>query len=199
LDEPAIETLCAQLASTLREAGFVVVRFDRAAAVDPPLYTALVCLQPARSGGDSVLVDGRRIYASLRADWPSALDWLQREYHFDCDGQGSGATLRRRIIEETGGSVRVQYLRSYIESGHHRAGEPLAAEALASLDVLDELLAHPRLRHVFKLTAGDMLLLNNHIMLHGRTAFVDDPERDRRRRLLRLWGRPHCSPRAFHD
>jgi alpha-ketoglutarate-dependent taurine dioxygenase len=157
---------------------------------DPPKYVALVCLHPAHLGGDSVLVDGHQVYATLKAGSRSALAWLQREYHFDCDGQGPAATLRRSIFERANGSVRVQYLRSYIESGQRRAREPLAPEALASLDMLDGLLAHPTLRQIRTLQSGDMLLLNNHFMLHGRTAFVDYPERARRRRLIRLWGRP---------
>jgi alpha-ketoglutarate-dependent taurine dioxygenase len=159
---------------------------------EPPLYAALACLQPAHAGGDSVLVDGRRVCAALEAHARPALEWLEREYHFDCDGQGLAATLRRRILEKVNGSVRVQYLRSYVESGHRRAGELLASEALDAMDALDELLAHPPLRHVVRLEAGDMLLLNNHVMLHGRTAFVDDPDHALRRRLIRLWGRPRA-------
>ncbi|MFM2128588.1 MAG: hypothetical protein RL477_134, partial [Pseudomonadota bacterium] len=34
---------------------------------------------------------------------------------------------------------------------------------------------------------GDIQLLNNHVMLHTRRAFVDWPEPERKRHLLRLW------------
>jgi hypothetical protein len=34
---------------------------------------------------------------------------------------------------------------------------------------------------------GDIQLINNYVTLHGRTAYEDYPERDRRRHLLRLW------------
>ena len=34
---------------------------------------------------------------------------------------------------------------------------------------------------------GDVQLVHNHTMLHDRTGFVDWPEPDRRRHLLRLW------------
>jgi Taurine catabolism dioxygenase TauD, TfdA family len=42
---------------------------------------------------------------------------------------------------------------------------------------------------------GDMQFLHNHTILHDRTAYVDWPEPDRKRHLLRLWlcppnGRP---------
>jgi hypothetical protein len=34
---------------------------------------------------------------------------------------------------------------------------------------------------------GDIQLLNNHLMYHARTEFVDYPEPERKRLLLRLW------------
>ncbi|GAA2711440.1 TauD/TfdA family dioxygenase [Micromonospora olivasterospora] len=37
------------------------------------------------------------------------------------------------------------------------------------------------------LRAGDMQLLNNHVVVHVRTAYSDHPEPERRRDLIRLW------------
>jgi hypothetical protein len=34
---------------------------------------------------------------------------------------------------------------------------------------------------------GDIQLVHNHTLLHDRTGFVDWPEPERRRHLLRLW------------
>jgi hypothetical protein len=52
-----------------------------------------------------------------------------------------------------------------------------------------------------ELQAGDIQLLNNSVILHSRTAFVDYEEATERRHLLRLWlnvegGRP-VDPIAF--
>ncbi len=35
--------------------------------------------------------------------------------------------------------------------------------------------------------AGDIQLLNNRLILHARTDYVDHPEPERKRHLLRLW------------
>lgn len=40
------------------------------------------------------------------------------------------------------------------------------------------------------LQPGDMQFVHNHALLHDRTAFVDWPEPERRRHLLRLWLSP---------
>ena len=37
------------------------------------------------------------------------------------------------------------------------------------------------------LEPGDMQLLNNHVIYHARTAYVDDPNAKRDRLLFRLW------------
>jgi hypothetical protein len=37
------------------------------------------------------------------------------------------------------------------------------------------------------LRAGDFQFLNNHLIMHNRTAYVDDPEPERRRHLIRVW------------
>ena len=37
------------------------------------------------------------------------------------------------------------------------------------------------------LKPGDMYFINNRWILHNRTAFVDHPELERRRHLVRLW------------
>jgi hypothetical protein len=38
-----------------------------------------------------------------------------------------------------------------------------------------------------RLEPGDLQFVHNHTLLHDRTAFVDWPEPERRRHLLRLW------------
>jgi hypothetical protein len=37
------------------------------------------------------------------------------------------------------------------------------------------------------LRAGDMQFLNNRVTMHSRTGYVDHPEPERRRDLIRLW------------
>lgn len=156
----------------------------------PPFYVGLVCLEQATYGGESILVDGRRIYAELRSKSPDALHFLEREYHFDCDGQvPSRKTIQRQIIRNTACSLQIQYLRQYIEVGHRRVCVPLEPGAVRSLDILDELLGREEFRCIYKLRRGEMIVLNNHIMLHGRTAFTDGHERRSKRLFIRLWGK----------
>ena len=57
-------------------------------------------------------------------------------------------------------------------------------EAMA---LFDEIASSDDFRFSMMFEPGDMQLLNNHVMLHSRTAFEDFPEEDRKRHLLRMW------------
>jgi alpha-ketoglutarate-dependent taurine dioxygenase len=72
---------------------------------------------------------------------------------------------------------------------------PLGARERETLDLFDSLAGDPALRFDMDLRRGDLQLLNNHVTVHSRTAFVDHEDPAKRRHLLRLWlavhgGRP---------
>ncbi|MPY72529.1 MAG: TauD/TfdA family dioxygenase, partial [Alphaproteobacteria bacterium] len=54
-----------------------------------------------------------------------------------------------------------------------------------ALDMIDALLAELHMKMKFE--RGDIQFLFNHVTLHGRTAFEDWPEPERKRHLFRLW------------
>jgi hypothetical protein len=55
------------------------------------------------------------------------------------------------------------------------------------LETLDQLNHDPRFLLAMDLRPGDLQFLNYHVILHGRTAYEDHPEPERRRHLIRLW------------
>ncbi len=80
------------------------------------------------------------------------------------------------------------YQRQYIDWAQRLPGAPvLDEEMIAALDLFDEVANDERLVLSIDFTPGDMQFLHNHSLLHDRTAFVDHPEPERRRHLLRLW------------
>jgi alpha-ketoglutarate-dependent taurine dioxygenase len=152
-------------------------------------YVGLLCLRAARAGGLSQVVSGHAVCECLRREAPDVLEVLSRPFHVDRRGgirQGEAPTARFPVIADAGGLV-FRYLRYWIEAGHAKAGEPLTAEQVRALNVLDSVLARPELRAEFALEPGDMFFINNRWMLHNRTAFEDHPESERRRHLVRLW------------
>src|SRR4029453_12777640 len=64
---------------------------------------------------------------------------------------------------------------------------PLPPFGRPALDFLDEQTRRPDLRLDMDLQAGDIQFINNYTILHSRTGFVDGPEPDQKRHMLRLW------------
>ncbi|HKV41796.1 MAG TPA: TauD/TfdA family dioxygenase [Blastocatellia bacterium] len=89
------------------------------------------------------------------------------------------------------GLVSAIYQRQYIQSaGRFADVQPLTPAQNEALDLLDSLADDPRMHLTMQLEPGDIQLVNNHTLLHDRTAFEDWPEPDRKRHLLRLWLAP---------
>ena len=160
-------------------------------------YVGLLCLQTALSGGVNHIVSGHTVKQVLQRENPEALDVLRQPFHVERRGgvrPGESPTVARPVITDgRAGSASdrsepiFRYLRYWIETGHEKAREPLNAVQRAALDALDEVARRPELRVEFTLKPGQVLFINNRWLLHNRTAFVDHPEPDRRRHLVRLW------------
>nr|WP_268255958.1 TauD/TfdA family dioxygenase [Streptomyces mashuensis] len=56
-----------------------------------------------------------------------------------------------------------------------------------TLDTVDQILSDPRTVLRIRLEPGDLLWLDNTVVLHGRTAFDDPPSPHARRCLARVW------------
>jgi Taurine catabolism dioxygenase TauD, TfdA family len=153
-------------------------------------YVGLLCLNTAMSGGLSQLVNGYTVAAELTKTDPGSLEILTQPFHVDRRGgvrPGESPTARRPVLSREDDGLLYRYLRTWIEVGHEKAGEPLTTDQAGALDALDRMLNRPDLRTEFMLRPGDMFFSNNRWTLHNRTAFDDHPESDRRRHYVRLW------------
>ena len=151
---------------------------------ETPFYVGLICVRQSRYGGDSVLIDIRKLYPELERHYPQVLQALERSYHFDCCGQFPELTRYQPILDRRDGQLFVRYLRGYINTGHEKVGLPLDDDTVAALETFDELLDRDAFQWTYKLHPGDMLVFNNTIMLHGRQAFADDKDENVRSQRL---------------
>ncbi len=153
-------------------------------------YVGLLCLKAAKSGGVSQNVSGLAAVEVLRCEHPGVLAALSLPWHVDRRGgikEGDSPTVLRPIVAWDDNKLILRYLRYWIEVGHEKVGQPLTAEQRRALDTLDEVLKRPELQVNFSLEPGQMYFINNRWILHNRTAFVDYPELEQRRHLVRLW------------
>jgi hypothetical protein len=161
----------------------------------------LLCVHPARSGGESLVASATAIHNELLATRPEVLPPLYAGFHFDLRGEGATGDpdeVTRHpvpVYSFHAGRLSCRYNRKTIEDGQRKAGDPLDGERLAAVRSVGELAARPGVHHAMDLRRGDLQVLSNHTVLHARRAFEDHPEPHRRRNLWRLWlnvrgGRP---------
>lgn len=153
---------------------------------DPTDIVALLCIRPAREGGLSSIVSSVAVHNELLRTRPELVEVLYQPWWRDLrrgDGEDSFA-LRPIFSRAEDGALVADYGPDYIRSAQRGAHvpplQPIQVAAMAELDRLTEEFAF-----TMDLRAGDMQFLNNHVTMHGRTAYVDDPEC--RRDLIRLW------------
>lgn len=157
---------------------------------DPTDVVALLCLRPARSGGLSTIVSSVAVHNALVRQRPDLARLLYEPWWFDRrTGDGPDSFYQQPVyaIGDDGG-LRTRYGPDYMRSALRGAHvPPLSVEQQEALQVLDQLHDDGRCRLTMDLRPGQFQFLNNHVILHSRTAYEDHPDPSRRRHLLRLW------------
>jgi len=158
---------------------------------DPTDVVALLCVNKAMSGGASTIVSTPAVYNALLADHPEHMEVLERGFPYDRKGeqwpQEAPVSPRIPVFVRHGARVSCRYARSYIEGAAAKLGTPLEDAERAALDCFDSVVRRPDMALHMAFEPGDVQLLNNFTVVHGRTAYEDDPDPAKRRFLYRLW------------
>jgi|TARA_B110000971_G_scaffold138533_1_gene141636 hypothetical protein len=151
----------------------------------------LICLQPAKSGGLSQLVSAQTIYNEMLKSRPDLLKLLLQPIATDRRGEVPDGMLPYLMIPVFSwfkNYLTPFYQRQYIDSAQRFDEAPrLTENNLEALNYFDNLANQPDLNLPMQLETGDMQFVYNHALLHDRTTFVDWPEFENKRHLLRLW------------
>lgn len=151
----------------------------------------LLCLKTAKSGGLSALVSSTTIFNEMRRRRPDLLELLFEPVATDRRGEvpeGQKPYFEIPVFNWHRGFLTAIYQRQYIDSAQRFADAPrLTARHIEALDLFDSLANDPKLHMFMEFKPGDVQLVHNHTLLHDRTGFIDWPEPERRRHLLRLW------------
>ena len=141
---------------------------DLAYRQHPPTLQVLHSIQPALTGGCSMLVDGLAVVAALNEMTVELLSTVPIE--FVAISETVHFRSRRPLLELVGGELRsIAYNRlKLVPVGDSRLR--------AAIDCFERALADPALVQTLDLGVGEALVFDNRRVLHGRTPF-DDPRR----------------------
>jgi hypothetical protein len=160
--------------------------------LDEPIDTlVMLAVRPSLSGGETVLASARTAYEILCAEDPAAAATLQEEFVFDRTNidAPTGATSAGPVFDTRGERFTVRWNRPRIDTAARNAGRPLPRHHRVALDKLGAIFANRELQVRFTLQPGECLLLDDRMVVHGRTAFSDELSRDSHsgRCLVRVW------------
>jgi hypothetical protein len=155
----------------------------------------LLCLHPARSGGESRLASAYAVYNEILRRRPDLLEVLYEPMWWDRNGEeapGDPPAYPLPVLHDVDGMPRVFFVGWYIRDAQRHPEVPrLTAAQQEALAIIEAIANDPEFHVEMDFQPGDVQLLNNAKILHAREAFEDDDDLDRRRHLLRLWLSAH--------
>ncbi len=145
----------------------------------PPKMLVLQCWQSAVSGGASILIDGQRVYDDLAVNNPRHLKILSTKgcVTYCRDDQ---IAMDRAVFEELDDGTIMMRFR--YDSAAYVAD--WAVEAFH--DLQKNYFANPTYQGRLTLQAGQVIVIDNYRMLHGRDSFSNGAA-GQERRLRRVW------------
>ncbi len=162
--------------------------------VDTADFVSLACYNKAKSGGQSMITSSLMARRILIAERPDLAEIAHRDFYFSRnmeEAPDEAPTYPQPLFDIADGRVFAKWNRNRVRTAQEVAGVPkLTAKQTEAIDALDEILCRPELMYTMYLEPGDLQILNNHVMLHSRTDFVDHDEPERKRLLSRLWLAP---------
>lgn len=152
----------------------------------------LFSIRTAKEGGKSTLCSSSTVYNEVFDQHPEYLPVIHQGFRFDLDGKGpTGHPLEVTnplpIYSWCEGQLSCRYNQKAIEEGAEKIGAPLTELQQAAVSFIGETAVRPDLQYEMDFQPGDIQWLNNYVILHSRTGYVDHAGAEKRRLLLRLW------------
>jgi hypothetical protein len=149
----------------------------------------LLCVRQAAQGGTSTLASSPAVHNAMLERRPDLAAALYRPLWRSRLGEEAGGETQAYplpVFDQRAGKFTSHYSLTYIEAAQLRPDVPrLAPAQREAIDLLMALAAE--LSFEMRFSPGDIQLINNHVVYHGRTPFADDAATGQDRLLLRLW------------
>jgi alpha-ketoglutarate-dependent taurine dioxygenase len=157
---------------------------DSAFIEQPEEYFGLFVVNAAKTGGDSILISIKKVLEQLNQSYLGAKCLtILRNNIFPFHIPPAFANNQTNIIKAPiiNDSPLIRFRLDTIFSGFRYCPELASYDSLWAINYFNSFLESFQDKLVFKLNEGDLIFVNNHTMLHGRTAFKDN-----NRLLLRI-------------
>ena len=153
-----------------------------------------LCLKQAMSGGENQIVSSIAIHNHLVENEPGLIKYLYEPFYYRRHNVDTGNELpycRQPIFSVTEGKFACNLLRVLIDRAYAMPELPdMSEEQKRALDAIEETASLTEMHFNFRQRPGDILFLNNWTTLHRRSEFIDFPDPEKKRHILRAWISP---------
>jgi hypothetical protein len=151
---------------------------------------SLLCIHQAAEGGESQYSSGPAAHNTILATRPDILPILYRGFPHhrrseQPDDQPDVTPYDVPIFSNVGGRICINFTYSSILPALHELGREMTPEEEEAIEILREVLVRQQLE--VRMQPGDAAMANNYGLCHARSDFVDGPDPERRRLVLRAW------------
>jgi hypothetical protein len=152
---------------------------------------SFLCLQDAKHGGDNQIVSSIAIFEKIERERPDLARVLMEPFWYqrhNVDTGNKNAFYQQPVFSIYQERFASSLLRVLIDRAYQSPDIPeMTTLQREGLDLIEELACRSEMHLEFRQERGDIVLLNNFVTLHRRTAFEDHQDENRRRHLLRVW------------
>jgi alpha-ketoglutarate-dependent taurine dioxygenase len=155
----------------------------------PPSYVSLLCLRTAKAGGMSIVASALAAHNHFKDQRPDLLDRLYQPFYRDHQEYQAADAHRtnERPVFSWDGRLCTRFNARHIVRGYEKTGRVLDDAGAEAVQAMDAFLGDPAHRLDLWLEPGQIQVLNNRVIVHGRTPYEDHDEPARHRHLVRLW------------
>lgn len=161
--------------------------------MDPVDVVGLMCLQGAKSGGESRIISSMNVYNAIACERPDLLENLERGFYYSRHAYDPGASGRDLYTRErlpvfyrSGAAMECYYLPASFRRAA-QDGAPYGEKDNEAARFMAEVCNRPEYFLDMSFSEGDIQFLNNRTVLHARTDYVEHDDPAKKRHLLRLW------------
>lgn len=150
---------------------------------------ALICIRPAKSGGESRVASSVAMYNELLRRHPEYARALTQPMYWTKHGEyveGELPWYESAVFNLLDGKLCTSFGPKHILKGHNLPGTPALTELQRDAIRAAEAIADEQ-RCNMTFEQGDIQVLNNYVALHTRSAYEDFDEPEKKRLLWRLW------------
>lgn len=152
---------------------------------------AFLCWRSAKRGGENELISSMQLYNEIGRRRPDLLTVLMEPFVYKRHTVDLGNELpyiKQPIFSFQDGHFACSFLRVLINRAHEDPELPnLSDQQIEAMNFLEGVAEERELAYHFRQEPGDVLLLNNWVTLHRRSAFEDHEDPAKKRCLFRIW------------